>query len=228
MSAPVGSLKDLQDLLEGRFTNVYGDPRPFDFYSVLMYTPMNGLNESLHKYMVGGDIGGPGEVRHFRDHFEIFNSLTGPHWLVAVVEDICRGHEIKEFKPAEVYNIARYLGARVDAIPAIVFFTEPREHKKTLVLGLREILPTPKDLNEEDLTLLFQKLAAMIEELCRKSSAGEARLEALARAIEKEWPKKSNWGDRAITAATWSVANGKNIIDAISGIVKLVHPYMAG
>jgi len=224
MSAPVGSLKNLRDLLEGRIspTSPYNELRDsYAFYSVLMYTPNNGLNEALHKYMVGGE-GGTGT---FNAHAEYFNALTGQNWLVAVVEDISHGKRIEEFKPEEVYNIARFLGARVDSIPGIVFFTEPKEHKETLVLGLREILPDAKNLTEDNLTEFFQKITGMVDDC---SQLGELRLHALSKAINKEWPKTRTFGEWVSGAATWSVANGKDILESISLAIKLVHPYASG
>ena len=173
MSAPVGSLKDLQELLEERSSYVF-EQRPFPFYGVLLYTPTNALNKLLHDYVVS--------------HFEFFNVQTGRNWLVAVLEDINYGESIEKFKPQDVYEIARYLGARVDAIPAIVFFTEPKERNETLVLSLRYILPESSDVTDEDLTGLFGKLAATIDDICQRSLPSGARLKALRQALNQEWP----------------------------------------
>jgi hypothetical protein len=58
MAAPVGSLRDLQELLEGRHGYVF-ERRTFPFSGALLYAPANGLNQRLHQYVVC--------------HFELFN-----------------------------------------------------------------------------------------------------------------------------------------------------------
>ena len=210
MSAPVGSLRDLQELLDGRARDVF-EQRPFSFYSVLLYTPTNGLNQRLHEYVAS--------------HFELFNAQTGPNWLVAVVEDINRKQPIETFKPQDVYEIARFLGARVDAIPAIVFFTEPKDRNETLVLRLTDILPEASEATDEKLTQFFGKLAATIDDTCRGGRPSSARLDALGQALRREWPKDPSWGARLSSAVEWlktSAATATTVFGAISSVVALL------
>jgi hypothetical protein len=210
MSAPVGSLSDLQDLLENGHNNVFGSHQ-FAFYGVLMYTPTNGLNKLLHEYVVS--------------HHALFNTQTGPNWLVAVVEYINREQAIGNFKPEDVYKIARYLGVGVDEIPGIVFFTEPKERKETLVLRLSDVLPPPNQVTDDDLTKLFGRLAAIIDEVCNRHVESEERIEVLHQALKKEWQKGSKWGEKFTNAMGWlkvSAADAATILGAIANIVKLV------
>jgi hypothetical protein len=154
VSAPIGSLKDLQKLLNGEDQYIYMK-KSFPFYSVLLYTPTNGINQALHMYVV--------------DNFEFFHVATGPNWLVAVIEDIGAGHQINEFKPQYVYTIARYLGAPVDQIPAFVFFTDPKEHKDTLILPLNNSgLVTIEDVKKH-----IVKIAAVIDKICSDQHIAE-------------------------------------------------------
>jgi len=210
MAAPVGSLKDLQELLEDRGGYVF-EQRPFPFYSVLLYTPSNSLNKLLHEYVVS--------------HFELFNAQTGPNWLVAVLEDINRAEQIGKFKPEDVYQVARFLGVGVDAIPAIVFFTEPKERKDTLVLNLRDILPEASSITDDKLTQLFSKLAAKIDDISQRNLAGDARLEVLRKDLIREWPDDLEWGQKLASAVEWvkiSAVTATSVLGAISGIVEFL------
>jgi hypothetical protein len=208
MSAPVGSLRELQDLLEGGHGGYRFEQRPFHFYSVLMYTPTNGLNKLLHEYVVS--------------HDELFNAQTGPNWLVAILEDI-HGKELKpEFRPQDVYKIARYLGVPVNAIPAIVFFTEPKGHKETLILRLRDIFPYSSKVTDEDLTELFSKIAATIDNDI--DLASNRRLDELRKALISEWKNKITMGERitsVIGALTMSASTMSTVFNAIGSFLKL-------
>ena len=210
MSEPVGSLRDLQELLEGRGGYVFAQ-RPFPFYSVLMYAPTNGLNKLLHEYVTS--------------HFELFNVQTGPNWLVAVLEDINRKHSIKDFRPQDVYDVARYLGARVDDVPAIVFFTEPKDRNETLVLNLEGVFPDSGKVADEDLTKLFSKIAAIIDDICQRGVPSDDRLTALREALKREWSEDPTWGTKITSAVEWlkvSAASATTVLGAITSIAKLL------
>jgi hypothetical protein len=210
MSAPVGSLKDLQELLEGRGGYVF-EQRSFPFYSVLMYAPQNGLNKLLHEYV--------------KSHYELFNSQTGPNWLVAVVEDIGREEFIDTFRPQDVYNIARYLGARVDEIPAIVFFVDPKDHDETLVLRLSDILPPATQVTDEDLTRLIGTIAAAIDEISNARLPPAVRLARLEKALNAAWSKDSVRAPQLSSAVDWlrtSAATATTVLVAIKEVLKLV------
>jgi hypothetical protein len=223
MSAPVGSLRDLQDLLDGVAT-LYGEPRYFPFYSVLLYTPMNGLNESLHRYIVGRwDADAKSLIG---SHFELFSAQTGPNWLVAIVEDINRGQEIERFSAGAVYEIARDLGARVDDLPIIVFFTEPRTRKETLVLKLVEALPAAERIKDEDIINLISKIAATVDGVWHRHGSSDGRLNALRDELANAlWPLGSTAASKAQSGLDWlkvSSANAPTIIAAITSVVNLI------
>lgn len=211
MVAPVGSLRDLQQLLEEPDSSDIFERRSFPFYGVLMYTPTNGLNRLLHEYVVS--------------HYQLFNAQTGPNWLVAVLEDIRREHSIEKFKPQDVYAIARYLGVRVDDIPAIVFFTEPKERNETLVLRLSDILPEASKTDDKDLTELFGKLAATIDDICQRGVPVDDRLKSLREGLNSEWPKDSVWGKRISSGVEWVKASAPaagTVLGAINNIANLL------
>jgi hypothetical protein len=209
MSAPVGSLKDLQDLLNGEVTMVYGAvTRPYPFYSVLLYAPLNGLNEALHSYI--------------KRHYEYsFSGLTGPNWLVAVVEDINREQEIEKFSPAAVYDIARYLGALVSDIPALIFFTEPKVRHDTRILRLAEFLPPADQIKDENITEFFGRIAATIDKMQEENkSTDPARLQLLAEKLASfrvpgRPQPKPDWFKAA-------VANAPSILGAVTSAVNLM------
>jgi hypothetical protein len=193
--AAVGSLKDLQDLLE-EGQNMLDHFSDYPFYSVLMYTPRNSLNKKLHAYVVS--------------HTKFLHLQTGLNWLVFVVEDLNRDYPIEEFRPEDVYRIARYLGAEVEDIPGIIFFTEPNERNETLVVRLSELLPPSEDVTDEDLTNLFGKLITIIDSCSEVAS--DRRLECLSRKIKREWPQPSSW-------PTISVAEAATVAGALTAIL---------
>lgn len=208
MVAPVGSLKDLQKLLDGQDQDIY-EKKLFPFYSALLYTPTNGVNQALHTYV--SDL----------HEYEYFHTATGPNWLVAVVEDIRAGHKIDDFKPQDVYAIARYLGAPVDQIPAFVFFTDPKEHKDTLILPLGNSgLVTNEDVKKtiEDVKKLIVKIAAIIDTICADQQvASDKRLTAL----EKElW--KVQLGFKVQVVSSWVGKNFRPFINILDALTKLL------
>jgi hypothetical protein len=213
VSKPIGSLNDLRQLLETGNNGMYGPDR-FSVYSVLLYAPANGLNQHLHEFVVR--------------KFELFRMMTGDNWLVAVIEEINekKGKTITEFKPEEVYKIARYLGAGVDDVPAIVFFTEPKERQQTLILKLSDILPAAANLKDEDLTKLFTTLASIVDGMCKSGVPKSNMLKVLEKKIEKQWQEDPQWSEQIKSAIKWlktSAVAATSVFGAILELVKLLH-----
>src|SRR5689334_3225999 len=66
------------------------------FYCVMLYAPINGLDERMHEYVVS--------------HWEYLDGLTGRNCQLVVLEQpFAPPLPIGEFRPEEVYEIARYL-----------------------------------------------------------------------------------------------------------------------
>jgi hypothetical protein len=82
--------------------------------------------------------------------------------MLAALENRARGRAITDFRPEEVYDIARELGVSVADVPALVFFTAPKKRADTLVLRLGDFVPD--DVSDADLTDFFRSLAA----ICRR------------------------------------------------------------
>ncbi|WP_433968193.1 hypothetical protein [Tunturiibacter gelidiferens] len=210
MSQPIGNLSDLQDLLENGVSYMYGD-NTFAVYSVLLYTRTEGLNRRLHEYVW--------------KHFDQFRKQTGPNWLVAIVEIPGRTPEEEpKFKPESVYEIARYLGAGADDIPAIIFFTDPKERKETLILQLRDIFPSgePKD---DDLEQFFAKVATMIDNMCKTDRTNGEMLSVLRKQIEEKFGEDPQWAKGLESAMGWvktSAVAATSVFGAIAALVKLL------
>src|SRR5689334_13251657 len=117
----VKSYSGFRTLLD-RILNQGKDKYPF--YCLLLYTPENELNARLHKYVTS--------------HWDILDELTGSNCLLMAIENIGREIPIEKFKPKDVYRISRYMGAPVDTIPNMIFYTEPGASRKTQVLKLKE------------------------------------------------------------------------------------------
>jgi hypothetical protein len=212
MSEPIGSLSDLQDLLENGINYRYGDDT-FAVYSVLLYTRTEGLNRLLHEYVL--------------NHFEQFRKQTGPNWLVAILE--IPGSRAPEdeakFKPESVYEIARYLGAGVDDIPAIIFFTEPKGRKETLILQLRDIFPRSGELTDDDLEQFFGKVATLIDNMCEPDRTNGEMLSVLREQIEEKFGEDPQWAKGLESAIGWvktSAVAATSLFGAIAALVKLL------
>ena len=170
MSAPIGSIVELKELLEGSGKQYVFEDRQFPFYGVLIYSHIKGLNGYLSKYVT--------------DNFELFNAQTGPNWLVAVLEDI-QGTRQNEFKPEDVYKIARYLGVSVDDIPAIVFFCDPKERNDTYVLKLSDLIKESDEYDEELIHNSINTISSIIDEVCKSDEKDIDRLQTLKLELDR-------------------------------------------
>ncbi len=188
----------------------------YPFYCVLMYTPMNGLDERMHKYVLS------------RWHF--LNKLTGYNCLLVALEDMDRGKDIRDYKPEDVYEIARYLGAPASSLPCMVFFTNPQERNDTLILKLRDFLPDPGNVTDEELTDFFRALQSIIDTCAGREA--DSRIECLREGLRSEWPQDSRWAEVASklpAAGSWlvkSVTTTSTIVEAVNKIVTVVAPLL--
>ena len=194
---PVYGLEDFLQLLED------GDFYPY--YSVILYTPQNGLDQRLHEY-----------VEH---QWSFLNRLTGENSILAALEDRDRDRSIEDFRPEEVYDIARELGVSVADLPALVFFTSPKERSDTLALRLGDFLPS--DVSDGDLTDFFRSLAALVDSCVERGGAD--RLGCLGRQIAEAWPEESVWAARAKEigdAVVSSTTQAATVVGALGVIVR--------
>jgi hypothetical protein len=181
------------------------DPDGYPLYAVLLYQPMNGLDQRLHEYVVS--------------RWRFLNSLTGPSWLLFALEDIDRARSIEDFRPEEVYDIARHLGASVASVPGIVFFTEPEGRRDTLVLTLGEFLPRDGDVTDSDITDFFRSLSSIVDSCSAESP--HKRLKCLDQRLTRDWPRESSWEPTARSARGWvvsSLTDAATIAQAIQAI----------
>ncbi len=204
MSEPVGSLAELKELLEGKEQYVFQN-REFPFYSVLIYSRVKGLNHHLHEYVSGNAEG--------------FNGLTGPNWLVAVLENV-HAKDPGAFRPEDVYPIARFLGVRVDEIPALVFFTDPKARSDLFVLNLGWImsdLEGPEGYHEEGINKIFTKIAAGIDEICALGG-GQDRMADLQSFLNKEFIRPGSESTKeggVMDVLRKTSATAKSVFDSI-------------
>lgn len=194
------------------FTEVIEQTGLYPFYGVILYTPTNGLDRRIHEYV--------------QNHWNLLNRLTGDSCLLFAVEDIERGPNIDEFKPEEVYDIARLLGVSVKDLPCVVFFVEPRTRKETLILKMGELFEDSVDLTDETITRFFRVLQSVVDKCA--DDVSESRLNCLNEGIVREVSKDSTWAvlsRRISTTAEWLVASttaSATLLVAISKIVQAV------
>jgi hypothetical protein len=198
---PVFNLEDMRSML------VDEDEHGWPYYEVLLYSPLNGIEAQLHDYV--------------RKQWSFLNALTGSNALLVALEDIDRS--IEDFKAEDVYEIARYLGAGVDDLPCIVFFTEPLKRNDTVILRLGEFLPDSDELRDEDLTALFRRLEAIMDGCVvgRRSD-----LDCLRKGLEHQWPTESRWRLRttqARGAVVSAAALGVSVAEGLDGVVKVIN-----
>ncbi|SRR5713226_6681846 len=157
----------------------------YPFFCVLLYTPGNGVNARLHKYV--------------RSHWNMLDSLTGDNCLLLAIENMKSelSIDIEKFKPEDVYKIARYLGASVDTVPGLVFFTKPQATKKTLILKVGDFFTDPSSLTDEDLTDFFESIQSIIDKCSGRLKTADQRLKCLSKGLDKKWPLQSRWANIA-------------------------------
>lgn len=194
---------DLKSYLES------GRKYAFPFYCVLLYKPVNGLHAKLHEYVA--------------DQWRYLDTLTGRTCLMLAIENPRGTTAIRNFRPQDVYEVARYLGAPADALPCMVFFTEPDTRRDTLVIRLRPVLPAETKLTNEDLTAFFEHVAVTLD-AC--ASGGEERLACLKRQLRG--PRGigiSQWAGAASRARKYlivSVASAGTLAAALDSIAQLL------
>lgn len=200
MANPIGSLKDLQKLLDDQDQDIY-EKKLFPFYSVLLYGPTGEVDQALHTYV--------------SKNIEFFHTATGPNWLVAVIEDFRDMHYIDGFRPQDIYAIARYLGSPVDRIPAFVFFTDPKERKGTLILPLGNSgLATNEDVHR-----LITKIAAIIDSICADQQiVSNRRLATLKKEL-----RMVQLGFNVKVVSSWVGKNFMPLINVLDAIAKLLN-----
>jgi hypothetical protein len=147
----------------------------YPFCGVLLYTHAGGLQQVVHESVV--------------DRWDRLNHLTGPNFLVMAVERVWGAADIELFSQDDVFDIGRYLGVQPHQLPCLVLFAGPRSHNDTLILNLREFLPPLSEINDADLTGLFETLSSLAA-VCI-SGSDVTRLGCLGRAINQEWPRTS-------------------------------------
>jgi hypothetical protein len=201
MMAPLRGLEDAEAALRSGVTTGY------PFFGILLYAPGNGLDGRLHEYVV--------------EHWEMLNGLTGPNVLLMALEDTDQGREISDFRPEDVYDIARLLGVAVDAVPAIALFESvaTREHGVRLQLG--SVLS--HDVTDADLTQFFRGVAAAIDG-CADQPEGK-RVACLEKNFAARWPRDSPWYTRVSAGAKSLVAVAQpavSFLQSLSEIVRLV------
>src|SRR5919202_280197 len=173
---PTYSFKDFQDLVE--------QSAPYPFYCVLLYTPLNGLDQRLHAYVTS--------------HWRFLNRLTGDNCLVFALEDTDRGITIDQFTPEDVYTIARALGVEVRDLPCMVFFTDPQNRNDTLAVRLSALLPKPNQLTDDDLSTFFKDVQTIVD-TCSPEDVSTG-LQCLWQGLERGWPQGRPWSEQMANA----------------------------
>ena len=200
-----------------QFAEMIKEEDRYPFYCVLLYTPMNGLDERMHHYAIS--------------HWPLLNQLTGYSCLLIAVEDPFHNQEIQNFRAEDVYQIARYLGAPVNTMPCMVFFVDPQNRNDTLILNLREFFPDPAKVTDDQVTSFLRALQSIIDSCAERDSG--FRLECLREGLEKAWPKDSQWGEIASKVFTTgellvkSVTTTSTVVAAIVKIVTTITPFFA-
>ncbi len=170
---PVYSLQDLTFLLDQQKQSDPGaSGSPFPYYCALLYTLVNGLDGQLHTYI--------------RGRWDLMNGLTGNSCLLMTLEDVSRQPTSAEFRAEDVYAIARTLGASVDALPCMIFFTDPETRNDTYLLKLKDVFPDYRQVTDDALTAFFRRVAAVIDD-CYARQPADGRLSCLRDALGELW-----------------------------------------
>lgn len=192
---PVYSLQDLNVLLEQQKASG-GEPL-FPYYCALLYTLVNGLDGHLHQYI--------------RSRWDLMNGLTGNACLLMTLEDVSRQPTSADFRAEDVYAIARKLGASVDALPCMIFFTDPETTNDTYLLRLKDVFPDYRQLTDDDLTTFFRRVAAAIDD-CHERVPTDQHLACLRSGLDALWPTTAV----TATASTTAQAINSAVLDTRS------------
>jgi hypothetical protein len=207
---PYRSLPDFVRSMEAAESGEDGYP----FYAVLLYTPLNGLDQRTREYA--------------RSRMVYLNALTGRNCLMFVLEDVDRGVSIEDFRPEDVYEVARHLGASVEDLPCVVFFTDPSRRNETLVLRLRDRFPDATAATNDRLTDFFRSLQAVVDACSERDGAADQGLACLRDGFRARWPKGSKLPDYLAKTASvrdWVVASvtaGATVLTSLSTVVKAI------
>ncbi len=195
---PTKSLEELVTLLQS------GRAEGYNFYGVLLYLPIAGLNQRLHEFVV--------------DQWKVLNDLTGPHSLLVAVENLGRGRTIDKFKPYQIYSMARELQVSVDLVPCLVLFTNPKERQNIIALPLRDYLSD--GATDDEMMQFFQRLQSIFE-ACAEDML-DTRMDCLWDGIERAWPEAGDLRGKSSMRRRWSfsdLATGASLLSSLQRIV---------
>lgn len=201
MMQPLRNLESVEAALRSGVTSEY------PFIGILLYAPGNGLDGRLHEYVV--------------THWQMLHGLTGPNVLLMALEDSDQGVEISDFRPEDIYAIARLLGVAVDALPALALFESVTTPERGVRLALGSVLT--HDVSDADLTQFFRGIAAAID-ACAEQPEGK-RAACLEKNVAARWPRDSPWYSQVRDAAKSLVAVADpavSFLNALGQIVQLV------
>jgi hypothetical protein len=188
------------------FERALRDPAHFPFYCVLLYPPLNGMNERLRQYTTS--------------RWWQLDRLTGDACALLVVDDIDR--RIRQYQPEDIYDIARDLGAKVVDLPCMIFFTDPEARTETMILRLTRFLPAAKEVTDEHFTNLFSVVAAACD-TCRAERPDRA-LGCLRRQLMAAWPRDSRRSVETAQDFDQSLARTGTILDVLGKALGLLKP----
>ncbi len=182
---------------------------PFRVYGIALHTRAEGLDRQFAQYL----------TQNWRE----LDSMTGPEWLLLWMQTTKRGKPTSRgLQNDHAYALARAFGYPPDALPAIVFFTNPGSLRKTVAVELRKLWPVGADATPEQFTDFFRVISRLCDQAGR---ADKRRMAVLGNLIEKQWPSDSEWNRKASAVGGGllrSVAPGATILASLAAIASLV------
>jgi hypothetical protein len=181
----------------------------FAFYCVLLYTHDEGLDRSLHRYV--------------RARFRSLDDLSGPNWLLFVLADIGLPRQMAS-PPEDVYAIARFLGTRMDAIPCAVFFGDPGNDRRTLVVRMHDFLPQTAAASSEPMTRAFRCLTTAVDLAVANGHASDltrlrSEIVIAHRRVFPELAARRGASGRGVKDA---LATGKSVLETVAAAASLL------
>ena len=120
----------------------------------------------------------------------MLNSLTGDNCLMMALAET-PATTADDFTPGDVYQIARLLGVDVELLPCIVFFTDPKQRRDTLVLSLANFFSAADDATDDRLTKWFRSVQSVIDACVGRGT--DNKLECLRDGINQHFPRDAEW-----------------------------------
>jgi hypothetical protein len=197
------------EAFEVRLHELLDSGEGFPFYCALLYTWEEGLDQVLDEYV--------------RDNWAALNALTGSDCFVFVVANRdFKDKDLRASQPEDVIAIARALGARMAALPAAVFFTDPRAGRDVCVVRLARFFPSGPHADTAEVKQGLRALFGGVHRTIRLTDPpSTVMLSHYLEDAQRDLFKDLGLETPEEKAAGYTLARGKSIIETLAALTTI-------